>query len=37
MRLILGMAALLTAVLVAHTWWWERRIPPGGRHDTRVQ
>jgi len=36
MRLILGIAALLAAVLVAHTWWWERHIPPGGRHDTRV-
>jgi phosphatidylglycerol:prolipoprotein diacylglycerol transferase len=36
-RVILGMAALLAAMLLAHTWWWERRIPPGGRHDTRVE
>jgi len=23
---------VLVALLVAHTWWWDRRIPRGGRH-----
>ena len=30
-RVLLG-ATLLVVFLLAHTWWWDRRIPRGGEH-----
>jgi hypothetical protein len=32
LRRLLLAAGALVALLIAHTWWWDRRIPRGGSH-----
>ena len=36
LRRVLVGAAVLAALLIAHTWWWDRCIPRGGRHGPRT-